>query len=125
MVCLQLGRQLIAAALAELGVFGLVDAAGLGEDLGGDLVVGAGLLLRCCGGDLGTVDCEDCIVREPGLGAESEDLAEEGERAAPRGGSGKRAIVAWSGVRFAAITRKATSSRSRCSIRREERSPIA
>jgi hypothetical protein len=37
----------------------------------------------------------------------------------------KRAIVAWSGIRFAAITRKATSSRQRRSIPRLERSPTA
>jgi hypothetical protein len=37
----------------------------------------------------------------------------------------KRAIVAWSGIRFAVITRKATSSRQRRSIPRLERSPIA
>jgi hypothetical protein len=36
-----------------------------------------------------------------------------------------RAIVAWSGIRFAQITRKATSSRQRRSICRDERSPTA
>jgi hypothetical protein len=35
----------------------------------------------------------------------------------------KRATVAWSGTWFAQITRKATSSRQRRSIPREERSP--
>ncbi len=34
-----------------------------------------------------------------------------------------RAMVEWSGTWFAAITRKATSSVQRRSIRREERSP--
>lgn len=59
-----------------LCVLGLVDAASLGEDLGCDLVVGSGLLLRCGGGDLGPVDREDGAARKPRLGAEAEDLAE-------------------------------------------------
>jgi len=98
--------------------------AGLGEDLGGDLLVAADRSVRSRGGELRAVDRDHGDVDDPGLRAEPQDLAEE----APRAYSWrtrKRAIVAWSGAWLAQITRKATSSRQRRSIPRGERSPTA
>ena len=66
----------------------------------------------------------DADLDQPGLRAEAEDLAEEiHERrlvADPEAGDG--GVI---GVRLVLITRKATSSRQRRSIPRDERSPTA
>ena len=58
-------------------VLGGVDPAGLGEDLGGDLLVGADRPVGGVGGELGAVDGDHADVDDPGLAAEPEDLAEE------------------------------------------------
>ena len=58
-------------------ILGGVDAPGLGEDLGGDLLVAADRSVRSRGGELGAVDRDHADVDDPGLPAEPEDLAEE------------------------------------------------
>ena len=58
-------------------VLGGVDAPGLGEDLGGDLLVGADRSVGGIGGELGAVDRDHADVDDPGLRAEPQDPAEE------------------------------------------------
>jgi hypothetical protein len=70
-------RELIAACLAVDFILGGVDAPGLGEDLGGDLLVAADRSVRGRGGELGAVDRDHADVDDPGLRAEPQDLAEE------------------------------------------------
>ena len=69
--------QLIASGLAVDLILGGVDATRLGEDLGGDLLVGADRAIGGRGGELGAVDREHADVDDPGLAAEPQHLAEE------------------------------------------------
>ena len=58
-------------------VLGGVDAAGLGEDLGGDPLIASGRVVAGRGFELGPVDREHSHLDDAGLGAEAEHLAEE------------------------------------------------
>ena len=114
--------QLVAAGAAVALVLGGVDSAGLGEHVPGELLVGADRRIGGGGAELGAVDGEHADLDQAALGAEPEHLAEEiGEGllvADPE--AGDRGVV---GAWFAQITRKATSSRQRRSIPRDDRSP--
>ena len=69
--------QLIAAGGAVDLILGGVDAARLGEDLGGDPLVAAGRLLARHRRQLRPVESDHPDLDQPGLGAEAEDLAKE------------------------------------------------
>jgi hypothetical protein len=68
--------QLIAAGIAVDLVLGSVDPAGLGDDLRGDLLVGADRAVGGVGGELRAVERDHADVDDPRLAAEAEDLAE-------------------------------------------------
>ena len=110
--------QLVAASLAVDLVLGGVDAAGLLEDLGGDLLVGADGAVAGRRGEFGAVDGDHADVDQAGLAQRPSTWPKRSPRAS-WWRTRKRAIVAWSGTWFAQITRKATSSRQRRSIPRE------
>ena len=116
--------QLVAAGIAVDLVLGGVDPSGLGEDLGGDLLVGADRSVGGVGGELGAVDREHADLDDPRLAAEPSTWPKS-SASTSSWRTRKRAIVAWSGTWLAQITRKATSSRQRRSICRAERSPTA
>jgi hypothetical protein len=74
-------------------ILGCVDAPGLGEDLGGDLLVGSDRSVGGIGGELGAVDRDHADVDDPGPPAEPQHLAEE-PASASWWRTRKRAIVA-------------------------------
>jgi hypothetical protein len=121
----QLGRQLVTAPIAELLGF---DAIGLGrllQDLARDLpVVTVGVLGRV-GTDLRAVDRDHLHVHQASLRAQFQHVAEQLTQSGRSCRWRNRAIVVWSGAWLAVMTRTATSSWQRRSIRRDDRSPIA
>jgi hypothetical protein len=68
--------QLVPASLAMDLVLGGVDAAGLLEYLGGDLLVGADGAVARRGGELRSVQSDHADINQTGLGAEAEHLTE-------------------------------------------------
>lgn len=69
--------QLVAASLPVDLVLGGVDAAGLLEDLGGDLLVGADGTVARGGSEFRAVQGDHADIDQAGLRAEAEHLAEE------------------------------------------------
>jgi hypothetical protein len=121
----ELRRQLVAAPLAELLVLLSVDAPGLLEDLARDLLVVARRVLRGVRVHLRAVEREHPDMHQPGLGAERQHATEQPpeRRLVTLAKARDRRVVR--GPRLAQITRVATSSTQRRSIRPDERSPIA
>jgi hypothetical protein len=72
----QLARQLVTAALAEALVLLRVDRVCLFEDLLGKLLVAARGVAARVRVELGRVDAEHGRLRDPGLGAERQHVAE-------------------------------------------------
>jgi hypothetical protein len=73
----QLGRELVAAAIPELFVFGGVDLGGLLQRLFGELLVVTRRALGRVGVHPGAIDGQHRDLRQTGLRAEPQDLAEE------------------------------------------------
>jgi hypothetical protein len=114
--------QLVAAIGAVDRILGGVDALRLGENLGGDLLVAADRRVGGRGGELRAVDANHAGPDQSRLGTEAEHLTKQPRQrllvAGPK--TRDRRVVGHLGR---ADTRKATSSRQRRSIPREERSP--
>jgi hypothetical protein len=66
--------QLVPTGLAVKLVLGCVDAASLGEDLGGDLLVASSGVIRRRGLELGSVDRQHRDLDQSRVGAEAEPL---------------------------------------------------
>jgi hypothetical protein len=122
----QLSRQLVASASAETVVFGRIGRFRFGPAARHLLVdLGEGTTGFHCsvGRHLGP-DQKHCpYADQTGLGAQPQRLNEHPSQAVLVA-LAERAKVTWSGVRFPARTRKAMSSLQRCSIVREERTPM-
>jgi hypothetical protein len=72
----ELGQLVASLGAVEL-VLGGIDAAGLGDDLLGELLIGADRRIGGVGGELRAVDGDHACLHEPRLGAEREHLAED------------------------------------------------
>jgi len=91
-----LRRQLIAASITEPLVLLAIDGVRLGQDLLGDLPVVARRVAARVRVHLGAVDRDEPDLRESGLGAQPQDLAEQGP---------ERGLVALAKARDGAVIR--------------------
>jgi hypothetical protein len=121
----QLLRELVAAALTEALILLAIDRVGLGENRARELLVIARRTLGRVRVHLCPVDRDHPNTDQAGLGTQRASTSPNGPANAASWRWRNRAIVVWSGARFAQITRVATSSMQRRSIRRDDRSPTA
>ena len=92
----QLGRQLIATSIAIALVLLAIDRVGLSEDLAGDLLIVTIGVTRGVRMDLRAVDRDHPDLRQPRLGAQPQDVAEQ---------SGERCLVALAKTRNRRVIR--------------------